>query len=322
MLEITAKVVGNTNGLIQKLSGSSNESTESLTKDLTAIATETQTIGTLVAQTLPTVQEETTAGALLQIGNCANTIGNNLKSVQGTLTKMSESTLTGTDALQRNLNKLQSQLNDVSEIISKKDAQKVVNVMDSLKEASHTLEKILSTLTEYNEKLLANKEDFKAATNTMLQLVDELNAMDTLSLNMIANLQNMLDIISSDIYHGTNATADALMSVNSQLTKITSQSSQIKKSKDDVKKIVDDKMDELEEKTTIFNLEQDAKVISFGSEKNEYVESVQFVLKTPDIKKVKVHNEDIENKQESVTFWEKVISIFQKIWNWITGLFQ
>ena len=322
LLKATERVVTSTNSVVKKLSGSSSESTESLTKDLTAIATETATIGTMVQQTVPTITDQATIRVLLKIGESANNIGTNLKSVQGTLTEMSNSTLSGTKNLQSNLDKLADELHDVSEIMSKKEAQKIVNVMNSLVDTTKTLEKMLNTTIKYNDKLLETKNDFKDATNTMKQLVNELSKMDTLSLSMLTNTQNILDIISSDIYSGTNHTADALMTVNNQLTKITSQSGQIKRAKDDVKKIVDDKMDEIEDKTTVFNLDKDAKVVSFGSEENEYVESVQFVLKTPDIKKIKVDNEDLEIAKDSQTFWEKVGFIFQRIWDWITGIFK
>lgn len=321
LLKETEAVVNSTNSLVKKLSGS-NDSSESLTNDLTTIATETATIGALVQQTLPEVTDANAASALMKIGGSANTIGTNLKSIESTLTEMSSSTLSGTKTLQSNLSKLADELHEVSQIMNKKDTQKVVDFMYSLKETSQTLEKMINTIAEYNDKLLANQNDVREAIFNMKQLVNELTKMDTLSISMITNMQSMLNILSSDIYQGTNDTANALISVNSQLAKITSQSGQIKQSKDDVKKIIDNKMDELEEKTTLFNLEKDDKVISFGSEENEYVDSVQFVLKTPDIKKVKVNNEDLEAGKAPQGFWEKVGFIFQKIWNWITGIFK
>ncbi|MBQ9315127.1 MAG: hypothetical protein IJ220_09095 [Clostridia bacterium] len=322
LLKATERVVNSSNTLIKKLSGTSSDSAESLSKDLNAIANETATIGALVQQTVPVTSDPETVNSLLKIGNSANNIGTNLKSVQSTLTEMSDSSLNGTKTLQNNLNKLAEELHEVSEMIEKKDAQKIVNLTNSLKETSKTLEKMLNTVTSYNDKLLNNKNDFKDAMTTIRQLVDELEKMDTLCISMTTNIQNMLNIISDDIYHGTNDTLDALISVNNQLVQMTSQSSQIKKSKDDVKDILDSKMDEIEDKTTLFNLEKDAKVVSFGSNENEYVDSVQFVLKTPDIKNVRVNNDDLETLQDSKTFWEKVSDIFEKIINWIIGIFK
>lgn len=322
LIEATEDVVTSTGNLVKKLSGSSDESTDSLVKDLTSIATETESIGAIVQKTLPTVSDEATAGALLKIGSSAGNIGSNLKSVQSTLNEMSNSTLSGTQTLQRKLNKLADELHDVSKILKKDDAQNIVDLMKSLQDASTTLEKMLQTITKYNDDLLKNKSDFKLMTSTIKQLVDELSKMNTLSISMVTNAQSMLNAVDNDIYNGSNNTIDSLTKINNQLARMTSESSKIKKSKDDIKNIIDDKRDEIEEKTTIFNMDKDAKTVSFGSEKNENVDSVQFILKTPDIKKIKINNEDLESNKETRGFWEKVVFIFQKIFDWIKGIFN
>ena len=322
LLKATESVVNSSNSLIKKLSGSSNESAESLTSDLSAIAYETSSIGTMVQQTIPNVNEPDTVQVLISIGNSASNIGNSLKSVQGTLNEMSENTLSGTKNLQRDLNDLGEELHEVSNILNKKDAQKIVDEMYSLKETSKILEEMLQTVINYNNQLLSNKNDFKESTNNAKQLVNELSQMNSLSLSMITNAQSMLNILDSDFYNGTNNTLDALTNVNNQLIQITSQSKQIKQSKDEIKKLVDDKIDELEQKTTVFNLNEKDEIVSFGSEKNEFIESVQFVIKTPDIKKVKINNEDLESHQNTIGFWKKIGLIFQKIWNWILDIFK
>ena len=321
LLEATSNVVLDTKSLVKKLSGSSNEDSESLKEGLTEIAKETQSIGMLVQQTVPNVTDEETATALLKIGNSANSIGTNLKSVQKTLTDMSNSTMSGTASLQKSLNKLSTKLEDVSEICNKKDAKKVVKLMDSLTETSNTLEDCLNTLITYNDKILSEKDDFTNATETMKEFVDELDKIDTLGIQILENTQKNLEIIDSDFYNGTNKTLDSLVTVNNQMTKITSQANQIKKSKEDIKTIISDKMDELENETTLWNMEKDAKVVSFGSEKNEYVESVQFILKTSDIKQIKTFDEEIVEEEQTLTFWEKVSFIFNKIWSWIVDIF-
>ena len=321
LLEATSNVVLDTKSLVKKLSGSSNEDSESLKEGLTEIAKETQSIGMLVQQTVPNVTDEETATALLKIGNSANSIGTNLKSVQKTLTDMSNSTMSGTASLQKSLNKLSTKLEDVSEICNKEDAKKVVKLMDSLTETSNTLEDCLNTLITYNDKILSEKDDFTNATETMKEFVDELDKIDTLGIQILENTQKNLEIIDSDFYNGTNKTLDSLVTVNNQMTKITSQANQIKKSKEDIKTIISDKMDELENETTLWNMEKDAKVVSFGSEKNEYVESVQFILKTSDIKQIKTFDEEIVEEEQTLTFWEKVSFIFKKIWSWIVDIF-
>ena len=55
------------------------------------------------------------------------------------------------------------------------------------------------------------------------------------------------------------------------------------------------------------NLEE---VVSFVSEKNTNVESVQFVIKTPAIEKEKV--ESVEEKTENLSIWQRFINLFTK----------
>ena len=54
-------------------------------------------------------------------------------------------------------------------------------------------------------------------------------------------------------------------------------------------------------------------VYSFTSSKNTYVSSVQFVIKTFEIKKEKV-KEDKKTKEEQ-TFFQKFISLFTDLFN-------
>ena len=50
-------------------------------------------------------------------------------------------------------------------------------------------------------------------------------------------------------------------------------------------------------------------VISFVSNKNTNVKSVQFVIKTPEIQKEEV--EYTETAEESLTLWEKILNLFK-----------
>lgn len=321
LIRLTGNVVRDTDSVVTALSGLSGTSQQELATALNGIATDTQSIGQIAGAKAQTTTGETQA-AFAQIGGHASNIGTNLTSVNNILTQMSDNSLSGTDALQTSLNQLKNKLYDISEIMNKKDAQKLVNLIGSIKSASKTLEKMINIAAEYNSKLLANKDDFTLAINNMKQIASEIEKANTLATSMVTNLQSMLNILSNEMYNGTQKTTEALLSVNSELINMTAQSNQLKQSKDNIRNIIDKKKSEIEEKTTIFNLEKNAKVVSFGSEENENVESVQFVLKTPNIKNVKLNNEELEKQKEQKSFWDKIVFIFQKIFNWITSLFN
>ena len=53
----------------------------------------------------------------------------------------------------------------------------------------------------------------------------------------------------------------------------------------------------------------------------ENVESVQFIFKTPDIKKVKEAEKDLEAEKENLTFWDRLLVVLKKMFGWIVNIF-
>ena len=256
-----------------------------------------------------------------KISTSAEDIYDNLGEVQKILKEMSGSSASGTKTLAKDLKTLESDLNKIYKMIDKDDAEVIEDVTSGLVSTTSTLGEMLKTANEYSDKLLANSGDFEASIENMKKLVQELKEMDSLSVSMIGNLQKTLKIISSTIYEGTDKTADAILSVNKQLMQITKQADTLINSKNTIQNITDDKWDEIEEKTNIFNIDKDAKVESFGSEKNENVTEVQFILKTPDIKEIKPKTEDLEQKENNQTFWDRLMVVLDKMFGWIGRLF-
>ena len=54
---------------------------------------------------------------------------------------------------------------------------------------------------------------------------------------------------------------------------------------------------------------------------NENVESVQFIFKTPDNKKVKEAEKDLEAEKENLTFWDRLLVVLKKMFGWIVNIF-
>ena len=321
LLKGLSKVTSDLNSLLKSLSNSTGESTKELTDKLNQIATETAKIGATVQNVYPNVSDEETRNALLGIGNSANTIGENLSDVEVILKDMSTG-MSGTSTMSKDLKELSSQLNVIANILDEDDAEIFEDMIKDIRKVSETLEDMLDIATKYSDKILEDKDNFYIATDNMKQLVNELKEMNTLSLSMISNIQNMLNILSNSIYNGAEKTTDALLDVNNQLITITKQSSEFKNSKNEIKDIVDNKWDDVEGKTNLFNVTKDAEVVSFGNSKNENVSSVQFVLKTPDIKKIKEENNDFEVNQKPTTFWDRIILVFSKMFGWIGRIFS
>ncbi len=312
LISSLAKLTGDLGTLLNSLDDSD---TEKLVKEnLETLGEEAQKLAKLAG----TVEDENIA---MSLASSANSIGTTAKSIKTIFENISLSQIKNKKTLSKDLTKLKNNLYEVEEILDKDDAKTIKNFIASLKDTTDTLEKMLDVVGKYNDEVLTKKEDVSVMISNMQQLVDELSEMDSLSISMIENIQSMLKILSGSLYNGTQKTTESIVSLNNQLLNITKQSSQFKSSKNQIKDVIDSKIDKLEDETTIFNIDKDAKVVSFGSEKNENVESVQFIFKTPDIKKTKEKEKDLEASTENITFWDRLKLVFQKMFGWIKNIF-
>ena len=312
LINSTAKLIGNAGSLID---GLDDKETAKLAKEnLENIGEQAKSLGAMAGE----VEDPTLAQNLI---SSAKALGTSAKNLENILNKISLSQVSGKATISKNLTEVKNNLYEVADILDKEDAKTIRDFVTDLKDTSETLEKMLETVSSYNDRVLENKEDITLAITNLKQLVDELSKMNTLSVSMINNVQNMLKIVSTSIYNGADKTSDAILSLNNQLLNITKQSSQFKSSKKEIKNVIDNKWDKIEDEMTLFNVDKDAKVISFGNEKNENVESVQFIFKTPDIKKVKEAEKDLEAEKENLTFWDRLLVVLKKMFGWIVNIF-
>lgn len=298
-----------------------------LTEDLAKLITNTSKIDTTeIKDSLETIikssyalameeEDEETRAYLLNIVGSAKAIVENIDKIS-----TSETLQKNIVALVRDLNNVSSELEAVRKTISEQDAKVVKEFMHDLSDTSYSLEKIIDTSIEYCDKILENKDDFSLAMENAKSIISLLTDMTNTSLSMIDNINKGLKIVSSDIYEGSDKTADAILSLTKQLQAITNQTNQFKDSKNKIKDVVDNGWDKIDDETTLFEVEKDAKTVSFGDERNE-VEQVQFIVKTPDIKHLKELGEDLEANTTKTTFWDRVLLVLKKMFGWIIDLF-
>lgn len=314
-IDTIAKLTGDISSLIKSLDD--DETASDVKENLVSLNTEARKLAKYAQNC-----EDENPELALSLVTSAQEIGTVAINIKTIFESVSLSQIQGKSILSTDLEDLEKDLKDVSDILSKDDAKTIRNFISDLNATIDTLEDMLETVSDYNDELLKNKNDVTLMIDNAKQLVDELSKMNTLSLSMITNIQNMLSILSGNIYDGTNQTLDAISSLNKQLLNITSQSNQFKNSKNQIKDVMDSKWDEIEDETTLFNVDKNAKVVSFGSEKNENIESVQFMFKTPDIKAVKEPEKDLEANNIKLSFWDRVLLVFEKMFGWIKNIFK
>jgi putative membrane protein len=288
----------------------------------------------------------TEAGGMLQSGgsdtafymevlSSAKSIGESLQKVSSELTKAQKSmdSVGGSkESLAKDLKSLQDSLGEISKITKriKEQSKDVPNSISNLNTTLNSLESILQKISnEVDNKL---EEDASKITGSLDNLTDilkdirvikkELGMVEDTMQNSLDLLKDDLNVISNDLYNSSNNTIDGMNDLLKNLKQISGQSSILKNAKNEIHNIITSDVDDIENKTTVFNMDSDMPTVSFASTKNDSPEKVQIFVQTEAIKEVKDNQTvDMEPQKEKRPFFEKVKEIFEMIANFFKNLF-
>lgn len=309
-VEITADLIGNFRELLKAELAGKEVDVVGLENSLTQIGYNAQI---LLQSTDTTIQ--TKAGEILQ----------NLSSIQTTLNEVKEimnDTTNASSGMLSNLNKLQSKLGIIADMIDEDDGEIIIDTVDNVDELVTRLREILKTVIKYNELAIEDKDNLPLALGNMKNMLEELNKADKTVVDLLTVMEESLKIVSGELYEGSDEMMSGIVNATNDLKKITGQSNKIKNSKNTVRDVIKDNWDEIDEKTTIFNIDVNAKPESFLSDKNESPSKVQFMLKTQDIKEVKEKEIDLEVEDNTGNVWTRICAILEKMFGWILNLFR
>lgn len=309
-VEITADLIGNFRELLKAELAGKEVDVAGLENSLTQIGYNAQI---LLQSTDTTIQ--TKAGEILQ----------NLSSIQTTLSEVKEimnDTTNASSGMLSNLNKLQSKLGTIADMMDEDDGEIIIDAVDNVDELITRLREILKTVIKYNELAIEDKDNLPLALGNMKNMLEELNKADKTVVDLLAVMEESLKIVSGELYEGSDEMMSGIVNATNDLKKITGQSNKIKNSKNTVRDVIKDNWNEIDEKTTIFNIDVNAKPDSFLSDKNESPSKVQFMLKTQDIKEVKEKEIDLEVEDNTGNIWTRICAILEKMFGWILNLFR
>lgn len=87
---------------------------------------------------------------------------------------------------------------------------------------------------------------------------------------------------------------------------------------------MEDQLDQVEEDSNFLNLDAEAEMVSFTSRKNPAPASIQVILRTEEISLGDAEEpvEDLDPDSQPTSFWDRVVNLFQQLWESITSLFQ
>lgn len=319
-VDITASLVGNFRGLLKSELAGKDIDVDGLEASLNSIATSAVTICTIQGVDLTGNVPPTEP-----VGMSAYTIVKELNSVNDTLQDVKEimsDTTNVSSGMLNNLSKLQSKLGIIADMIDEDDGEIIIDAVDNVDELVARLRDILKTVMKYNEMAIEDKDNLPLALQNMKNLLEELNDANEAIVSLLETTEDALKIVSDKIYEGSDKMMSGIIDATNDLNKITAQSGNIKNSKNTVRDVIKDNWNEIDEKTTIFNIDVNAKPESFLSDENETPNKVQFMLKTQDIKEVKEKEVDLEVKDSSGNIWTRICAILEKMFGWILKLFN
>lgn len=197
---------------------------------------------------------------------------------------------TGTQELLTGSNTLQEKYGQFDEAIVNLSQK-----LSSLGENMATLANAISQLTAQYKTFDTGVNDYTKGVSALLEGYSKIVNGSTELKNGTKTLKdgaNSLNSGASSLYEGTTKLSDGTGELNDKTSNLDGE--------------INDEVDSMVNELT-GNLEE---VVSFVSEKNTNVESVQFVIKTPAIEKEKV--ESVEEKTENLSIWQRFINLFTK----------
>ena len=309
-VKITAALVGNFRDLLKAELAGKQVDVSGLENNLKKIAYNATVLGSSEDENV-----KASAGEILSALASVNATLQEVKEIMSDTTNASSSMLS-------NLSKLQSKLGIIADMIDGDDGEIIIDAVDNIDDLVAKLREVLNTAIKYNEKAIEDKENLPLALENMKKMLGELKEADNVAVSLLSTAQDALKILSGKLYEGSDELMSGIVGATKDLEKITNQSNSIKDSKNTVRDVIKDDWNEIEDKTTIFNIDVNAKPQSFLSDENETPSKVQFMLKTQDIKEVKAQEVDLEVKDNTGNIWTRICAILEKMFGWIIKIFK
>ena len=270
------------------------------------------------------------SGALQQIQQSGVVAGNDashLLSTTGHLAGESTNTI-------RELRKVTLDLSNVSTVLSGvtahlKDINSALNnhtdtVVFTLDDISNLLAN-LEKASDVSANMITDIDNTQTILNHYLPeltsclqdtnaLVTALNGTTTAATDLGSQVHNRVTSNRQHTYDSIDQTLTGSIHTFEKLIDSLGKTDELKKNKDIIKNTIDDEWDKIDEDFNLLDYDYDAKPISLVSDKNVHVDSIQIILRTPEIsvdKKAEIAAEIAAEPKLSV--WDRIKNIFANI---------
>lgn len=179
-------------------------------------------------------------------------------------------------------------------------------------------ESLTKTVNYYHEGTLDTLRDLGKMTDSAARSLSSLTVFCT-------TFESQLKTVGESLNNSTQKTLNGLAGTLDEMGSGLDQTDVLKSAKDTIKSLIDDKWEEYTtENTTILNIDMEAKPISLTSGKNPSPRTVQIILRTGEIKEQKDSTavEVDESYHPEGNAFQRIASIFKRIWTMVTSLFH
>lgn len=282
------KAIMNTNGLNIDSLQSNNASTIEVINNQIVVLTETR--DKLLASGLAIDDSQ-----IVQIQTQINTFSQIITLIQGNMASIS-----GTESYLNNVSiGVNEVLNGATTLQTKYDKFNsiIINLGDMLDGMVYnlsTLSSAINTLISEYSKLDSGITDYTNGVRTVLSGYSQIVIGSNNLVNGSSTLKSGAEKLSiglSELYSGTTELSKGTTELNNQTSNLDIEVT------DQINEMIDDLDGTSDE------------IVSFVSEQNINVDSVQFVIKTPVIENKNIIED--EEQEETLSFWEKLINLFK-----------
>ncbi len=278
----------NTNGLnIDSLQSNNASTIEVINNQIVAL---TETRDKLLASGLAIDDSQ-----IVQIQTQINTFSQIITLIQGNMASIS-----GTESYLNNVSiGVNEVLNGATTLQTKYDKFNsiIINLGDMLDGMVYnlsTLSSAINTLISEYSKLDSGITDYTNGVRTVLSGYSQIVIGSNNLVNGSSTLKSGAEKLSiglSELYSGTTELSKGTTELNNQTSNLDIEVT------DQINEMIDDLDGTSDE------------IVSFVSEQNTNVDSVQFVIKTPAIENKNIIED--EEQEETLSFWEKLINLFK-----------
>ena len=241
-----------------------------------------------------------------------------IKDLQTEIHSTMQSLATATAPVLRDLSKLCTRLNALTEMLDTGD-----DLLLATQKASHEIRAILQAAEELQTLL----DGYEPTLQESLKTVGALSATAAVTMKdtqkLVTDAENLMRSTGAALDEGTRRSLEGLASVLRGAARAAGTSGEIKSSKATICDIVEDTWDDYTgDVNNLLLMDATAEAVSLTDSRNPAPQSVQVLIRTQEITMPDEEDEVSAAPQaEKTTFWGRVAQMFKDYWAAITGLF-